>query len=672
MATYRLKTERPRARGLDLARDLNPEQRAMVEAPPGPLLVLAGAGTGKTRALTYRVARLVASGCPPERIMLVTFTNRAASEMLRRVEALAGVTMRACLAGTFHHVGHRIVRRYAERLGRLPTFGILDRDDAVTLMGAALSEVAKAEKATRRLPQPRALVALAGLVAGTRRSLDQVVAERMPNLLGELPRIEAVLARYDERKRALSVCDFDDLLVLWRELLTDPAHADAAAELRAAVDHVLVDEYQDVNTLQGALCDHMAEGCGSLTCVGDDAQSIYGFRGADFSMIRDFPRRHPDARILELTTNYRSTPQILALANRSLRRNEDQHRKDLRAVRGPGMTPAVIPLRDVYQQAEFVAQRLLEIHQDLQVPLRDMAVLYRNHNHSLELQVELGRRNVPFYVRSGARFFEQAHVKDVVSFLRARENPADVLAWTRLLRLWPGIGARTAERLAETIARRPDTPAHAAAAARAHARKLREPGRGSLLAFADLWERLCDPSRRDPGTAIRTVVEGHYAAYARTAFANPDQRAEDLEHLAAFASDTGSAAEFLAQVALVSGVGAEVATAAHDPDDKLVLSSIHQAKGLEWRAVFVLWLVDGRFPGRPALRTREALEEERRLFYVAATRAKDELYLCFPTLEEGRDGPHRILRPSRFLTEIDHPPAVFERWQIEEVPLDEP
>ena len=669
MATYRLRTERPRGRGLDLARDLNPEQRAVAEAPPGPLLVLAGAGTGKTRALTYRVARLVASGTPPERILLCTFTNRAAAEMLRRVEDLTGAPMHRCPAGTFHHVGHRIVRTYAERLGLSPSFGILDREDATTVMGAAVAELGTERLAARRLPQPKALLALAGLAAGTLRPFAEVVAERAPHLTADVAILEEILERYRRRKRELSACDFDDLLVFWHRLLADPEHADAAAELRAMVDHVLVDEYQDVNTLQATICDMMAAGCGSLTCVGDDAQSIYGFRGADFSRIEGFTRRHPRARVLELTTNYRSTPEILALANRSLRCNERQHRKDLRAVRGPGTTPAVIPVRDVYQQAEFVAQRLLEIHHDEQIPLREIAVLYRNHSHGLELQVELGRRGVPFYVRSGARFFEQAHVKDVVAYLRARENPADTLAWTRLLRLWPGIGAKTAARLSERLA----ALGHARAAAemlRAEAGRRRQPARSSLGELADLWARLCEAGRADPGAAIRTIVEGHYAAYAKTAFANAEQRIEDLEHLAGFASDTGSASEFLAQVALVEGIGAEKATAAHDPDDKLVLSSIHQAKGLEWRAVFVVWLVDGRFPGRPALRTPDALEEERRLFYVAATRAKDQLYLCFPTLEEGRDGPHRILRPSRFLTEIDRPPPVFERWEIEEVPLD--
>ncbi|RMG97285.1 MAG: ATP-dependent helicase [Deltaproteobacteria bacterium] len=670
MPTYRLKTERPRGTGLDLSRDLNPEQRAVVEAPPGRLLVLAGAGTGKTRALTYRVARLVASGTPPERIMLCTFTNRAAAEMLRRVEALAGANMARCPAGTFHHVGHRIVRAHAERLGLSPTFGILDREDATTILGAAVAELGTAELSKRRLPTPRAILELSSLARGTMRDLAEIVAMRMPQLAADVDLVRDILARYERKKRELGVCDFDDLLCLWHRLLADRAFADAGAALRASVDHVLVDEYQDVNTLQGTICDEMARGCGSLTCVGDDAQSIYGFRGADFSMIEGFTRRHPGATVLTLTTNYRSTPQILALANRSLRCNVRQHRKDLVAVRGPGMVPAVLPLRDVHQQAEFVAQRVLELHQDQQIPLREMAVLYRNHSHGLELQVELGRRQIPFFVRSGARFFEQAHVKDVVAYLRARENPSDTLSWTRVLRLWPGVGARTASRLGEKLAA-VEAPEDAARLLADEAKRLREPARSSLAGLAELWRRLCAPERRDPGEAIRTVVAEHYADYARTAFTNAEQRTEDLEHLAAYASDVGSASEFLARVALVQGIGAEVPTAAHDPDDKLVLSSIHQAKGLEWRVVFVLWLVDGRFPGRPALRTPEALEEERRLFYVAATRAADELYLCFPTLEEGRDGPHRLLRPSRFLTELDGRPPVFERWDIEEVPAED-
>ncbi len=670
---YRLETSRPAKVRFDLEQDLNPQQRAAVLADPGYLLVLAGAGTGKTRTLTYRVAHLVARGAPPDRIMLVTFTNRAAREMLSRVEGLLAVDMGRCLAGTFHHVGHRILRQHGEAIGLSPDFGILDPEDARTLLSAIVSELGLEKLTARRFPQPKVLANLISLATGTCTPLAQVLRERTPQLLEQLPTIERVARDFAARKRQLNVCDFDDLLALWHALLTSPETEAARQDLRGAVDHVLVDEYQDINALQGALCDEMAARCGSLTCVGDDAQSIYSFRGADFAQIHRFADRHPGARVLELTLNYRSTPQILSLANRSIEHNLHQHRKHLKAVSPSGPVPAVLPLRDVFQQAEFVAQRVLELHHDRNLPLRDMAVLYRNHSHSLELQVELGRRQIPFAVRSGVRFFEQAHVKDVVAYLRARENPQDQLAWIRLLRLWPGIGARKAAALAEQlapvdVANTPDPDA----VLREAAGRARGRAKDALATLAKLWTRLRTPELADPGATIRAVVEAHYADYAQRAFPNAEARTEDLTHLASYASTYDSAREFLAQVALVQGITAESVTGADAPDDHLQLSTIHQAKGLEWTACFVLWLADGRFPTRQALRTPESEEEERRLFYVAATRAAEELYLCYPTLEDTRQGPARLLRPSRFLAELDRPPAVFERWEVEEVPADPP
>ena len=667
---YVLKTSAPARLPFDPRTDLNPQQRAVVEAPPGPLLVIAGAGTGKTRTLTYRVARLVAGGCPPERILLCTFTNRAAREMVQRVEALLQIDMRRAFAGTFHHIGNRLLRRHADALGLGADFGILDPEDARTLLAGVIGELGLKTLSARRFPAPKELMAVAGLSRGTGRPLADVLAARLPRMMDQIPTIEDVLRRYDERKRSMNLCDFDDLLARWHELLARPEHAAVAQELRGAFDHVLVDEYQDINALQGALCDAMAASSGSLTAVGDDAQSIYAFRGADFEQIAAFPRRHPDARILKLTINYRSTPQILALANRCIAHNRRQHPKELSAVKQPGMVPAVIPLRDVYQQAELAAQRVLELHHEQSLPLRKMAVLYRNHGHSLELQVELSRRQIPFRVRSGVKFFEQAHVKDVVAYLRARQNPRDGLSWVRLLRQWPGVGAQTAERIAARLSA-PPAPEQAhpptpqvleQAAAQSRGR-----GREALGKLARLWAELEHDERlASPGQALRRIVEAHYAEYADRTFSNGPTRREDLEHLAGYADRYPSAQAFLDEVALVQGVTAETVVAGADQDDALVLSTIHQAKGLEWPICFVLWLADGRFPSAQALRSDEEIEEERRLFYVAVTRAADELYLCYPTLEEARDGPLRLLRPSRFLREVDQSPPVFERWEIEE------
>jgi DNA helicase-2/ATP-dependent DNA helicase PcrA len=448
---YVLKTSAPVRLPFSPELDLNPQQRAVVEAPLGVLLVIAGAGTGKTRTLTYRVARLVAGGCPPERILLCTFTNRAAREMVERVQGLIQLDMRRCFAGTFHHIGNRLLRRHADSLGLAADFGILDPEDARTLLASVVAELGLEKLTAKRFPPTKQLMGVASFARGTGQPLADVLAAKLPRMIDQVPAMEDVLRRYDARKRAMNLCDFDDLLVRWHELLVRPEHAETAQALRAAFDHVLVDEYQDINALQGALVDGMAARCGSLTAVGDDAQSIYAFRGADFEQIAGFLRRHPEASIQKLTINYRSTPQILALANRCIVQNRRQHPKELVAVKGAGMVPAVIPLRDVYQQAELVAQRVLELHHEQTLPLHKMAVLYRNHGHSLELQVELARRQIPFRIRSGVKFFEQAHVKDVVAYLRARENPRDGLAWTRLLRQWPGVGAQTAERIAARL-----------------------------------------------------------------------------------------------------------------------------------------------------------------------------------------------------------------------------
>lgn len=680
---YTLKTAAPSKQPFDLARELNPQQRAVVEAPPGELLVLAGAGTGKTRTLTYRVARLVAGGCPPERTMLVTFTNRAAREMVERVEGLLGLDMRRCPAGTFHHVGHRLLRRHGDALGLGSDFGLIDPDDARELIAALTTELGLSVLTAKRFPNPKVLADMFSQASGSLLSVAAVVDRRYPNFLEQVDPIVELGKRYRERKRKLNLVDFDDLLALWLELLRDPAHARIGEQLRSSHDHLLVDEYQDINALQGALIDEMAALHRSLTCVGDDAQSIYSFRGADFAQIHDFRIRHRDAKILPLTLNYRSTPEILALANRSIRINREQHPKQLQAMRPSGSIPALIPLRDAPQQAELVAQRVLELHHEHNLPLRKMAVLYRNHAHSLELQVELTRRQIPYAVRSGVRFFEQAHIKDVVAYLRARENPRDGLAWLRLLRLWPGIGQRTAEKVARELSGEVDPEAGAARQPlpelvttvserlAAAAEDSRGRSREALARLAKLFEALEDPAQRSPGKAIKTILADHYRDYAERNFTNADARKEDLDNLAAFAERWPDAREFLAELALVHGVAAENVIMADEPDDKLVLSTIHQAKGLEWPIVFVLWLAEGRFPTKQSLRSPVELEEERRLFYVAVTRACDELHLLYPTIEEGREGPSTLLRPSRFLYEIDHAPAVFERWDIEEVPRED-
>jgi len=636
---------------------LDAEQRTVVEAPPGYLLAVAGAGSGKTRALTYRVAHLIARGTLPERIMLCTFTNRASAEMLRRVEELAQVQVSRMWAGTFHHVGNRVLRRYAEDLGQPVDFSILDRADSVDLLTRVIAD--RASGRAQRFPQAGVLVGMISLAANTGRTLADLLAREYQRFAHHQPEIEAVAAAYADRKRRLAVRDFDDLLLGWRDALTE--HPAVATELQERFQHVLVDEYQDVNHLQAEITDLMAAGHGSLTVVGDDDQSIYAFRGADAQAILGFGVRHPTATVHRIQTNYRSTPEIVRLASDSVARNLRRHQKTLRPSRDPGSLPVVVAVDDVYQQAAFVAQRVLDLHEDEALDLADMAVLFRAHSHSLELQVELTRRQIPFTVRAGLRFFEQAHIKDALAHLRWLVNPADELAAMRVLRLQPGIGAATASRTIAHVGAQ-HAALHQALESALAVKGLVSRGQGRLRRLVTLFAGLDD----DPGpaAALRAVAKGPYKDLAVARYANAEERLEDLAQLADHAERYEDLSPFLNDITLMAGMAAESFGPGDLPDDSLTLSTIHQAKGLEWKAVFVLWLCDGHFPSAPALRDPHGEEEERRLFHVAATRARDQLTLVHPMFAEERGLPRVITRASRFLTELDTP-DLFERWQIE-------
>ena len=665
MTRYVLRTHHTGRTRLDLDGDLNEEQRAVVVSPAGQALVIAGAGTGKTRTLTYRAAHLLDRGLRADRVLLCTFTNRAASEMVRRVEQLLARDLRPLWAGTFHHVANLALRRHAEQVGLPRNYTILDREDARDLMSVCLSEEGKLLR-SRSFPKAPLLIHLLSRSVDQQRGLEDAIALHAPRFLAVADDVKRVIERFAARKLRLGLVDFDDLLLLFKVLLVE--HPGPSQELTARFEHVLVDEYQDTSLLQGEIIDRCAAQHGNITVVGDDAQSIYSFRGADFRNILEFPERYPDATVFRLETNYRSTPEILDLANASILRNRRQHPKVLRAVRPPGARPALIPLRDVHQQAEFVAQRVLELSQEEEVPLGEIGVLYRAHSHCLELQLELNRRDIPYVIRSGLRFFEQAHVKDVTAYLRLVHSSTDQLAWHRVLRLWPGVGPRSASRVVEAVQDSAGaTPAHFLLHAEELYRRLPAGARPSVDRLGRLMEQL--DGDNDVRRMINVVVDAHYAEYARATFPNAEIRVEDLRQFSDFAAGFDSLEAFLSDLALISGVAAEAVGPGEVPDERLTLTTVHQAKGLEWRAVFILWLAEGRFPQAVALRTDEEEEEERRLFHVAVTRAEEQVYLCHPRFEEPRDGPRRMLRLSRFLQEVRSPHATpYEEWTIEEEP----
>ena len=650
--TYTLKVApaKPSSR-IDYAALLNAEQLAAVEAGEGPVLVIAGAGSGKTRTLTFRVARLLERGVPPEGILLLTFTNKAAREMTRRVEELAGsfADVRRILGGTFHHAAHVLLRQHAGALGFSPNFTVLDREDARDLMVTCIAE--RKLKSDKRFPRPELVLDMVSMATNLQQPVSQVLVDRRPQFLPLAPEVLFTAARYQQRKAQMHLMDFDDLLLHLKRLLTQ--HADIRARLTERFRCVLVDEYQDTNRLQGDLVDLLAGERKDLTVVGDDCQSIYSFRGADFTNIIGFPDRYPGCAVFTLTRNYRSTPEILQLANASISRNERQFPKELTAARPSGARPVVVPTKDAAEQAAFVAQRILELR-DEGLSLEAMAVLYRAHSHSLELQLELARRGIPFRVRSGVRFFEQSHIKDVLAHLRLVNNAADELAFKRVVRRVPGVGPATTEHLWTSLRALPEgTPLAEGLAhgdVRAHLPRKAQKG---FQRFSDLMVRLTRPEgARAPGGLIEDVLAGGYAEYLKAEFAAEEQREEELHQLAEFASRFEDLPRFLTEIALVAEFAAGEALGADAPDEYLTLSTVHQAKGLEWRAVFVLWLADGRFPLSLATRSPEEEEEERRLFYVAMTRARDELALVYPLTVQPRDGERILLRVSRFIEEL--------------------
>ncbi len=637
--------------------ELNPQQLAVVTAGGGPLLVIAGAGSGKTRVVTYRVARLVESGVDPASVLLVTFTNKAAREMLRRVEQLVGVDARRFWGGTFHHIGNLILRRHARQLGFAETYGILDREDSKGLLDDCVERLGLSRRGVR-FPKGDVLLEILSLALNTTVPPAALVERQFGPLVPLLDDIVRVFAAYIERKRTQNVMDFDDLLVLWHRLLTeDPAAREAWG---GRFRHILVDEYQDTNRLQGEIVDLLAGTHRNLMVVGDDAQSIYSFRGAHFENILDFPKRYADARVHRLETNYRSTPRILDLANASIAHNARQFPKVLRAVREGGSPPALVAAQDADEQARFTVQRALELH-DQGVPLAEMAILYRAHYQSLELQLELTRAGIPFQIRSGLRFFEQAHIKDVVSYLKIVVNPRDEMAWKRVIRLYPRLGRSTAERIWQQLGGAADP--FALVGGESVAKGLPRGAVAGWKALAAMLLRLAAPPLRErPAEMIESVLKDGYEAYAGTTFENAANRVEEIRQLANFALRYESTGDFLSELALLSDLAGTETSAGDDEDDRIVLSTIHQAKGLEWRIVFVIGLVDGAFPLGRCLRETGGEEEERRLFYVAATRAKDELYLVHPLIVRERGTWEIVSRPSRFILEL--PPSAYEKWAL--------
>jgi len=668
---YVLKPYQPEVKlQIDYARELNPQQLAAVTAPPGPALVIAGAGSGKTRTLTYRVAYLLEQGIPADRILLLTFTNKAAGEMMRRVSDLLGHELRSLWGGTFHSIGARILRLHADVIGYQKDFTILDRDDAQDLIKACMAD-ARIDKKDKHFPKPAVLNEIFSLTANTHKSTEELVGGQFSYFSQFAAQIADLAKRYTARKRATNAMDFDDLLALWLKLLQD--NAELREHYQRRFQFILVDEYQDTNKLQSDLIDLLAAKHHNVTVVGDDAQSIYAWRGANFANILEFPKRYPGAKVFKIETNYRSTPEILNVANAAIAANVNQFAKELAPARKSGVKPALVACQDAGQQAAFIAQRALELR-DEGVSLNNIAVLYRSHFHALELQLELTRQQIPFSITSGIRFFEQAHIKDATAYLKFVANPKDEISFKRLVQLLPGVAAKSAEKLFQSFtARMADgglkmdstSPAKIATALQACAKSIPKKTAVGWSQFVATISQLEDSTvRQSAAKMLRLVMDAGYDDYLKETYDNYERRLDEIQQLAEFAFQFGTVEEFLTQLALLTNVEAEDDNAAKDDVEKLKLSTIHQAKGLEFDAVFVIMLCDGMFPSTRSMESNEGEEEERRLFYVAITRAKSELYITYPLIRGGfgNTGSDAFQSPSRFLSEI--PKGLLNEWNL--------
>ena len=625
---------------------LNVEQRAAVRHPGGPLLILAGAGTGKTTTLCARVAWLVAEGVAPERILLLTFTRRASREMLQRARALVAMPngARGVLGGTFHSVAHHFVRRHAAALGLPVGFGVLDAGDAADLLDLVREEHGHAERG-RRFPKKSTLLDIYSRTVNAQRPLSGVLADSFPWCEEHRDDIASLFKAYTARKRALGVIDLDDLLLYWRGLATDEV---VGAQIEAQFDHVLIDEYQDVNGLQADIVRHLRQECRDLTAVGDDFQAIYGWRAASARHILDFPDHFPDATVVTLESNYRSTQPILDIANALSAQVERAFPKQLRTDREGGVAPELVFCRDESAQASEIADRVLEAR-ERGMDLRQQAALMRTSHDSALLELELSRRQIPFVKYGGLRYLEAAHVKDLIALFRLADNPVDEISWFRVLQLLEGVGPATARRVLDVLVTADGDGLAAWPLAR---EKLPADARP----LADGVIRALRGARRETAAGVRAeLLSQSLTPLIKARYPDGALRLQDLDQLVAAAREASGLGHFISELVIDPPTSSsDLAGPPHLDEDYLVLSTIHSAKGLEWHAVHVLALYDGNFPACMAAGSTETIDEERRLLYVAMTRARRQLHLYVPVRyyhrPHGLDDAHGYGKPSRFLT----------------------
>ncbi len=636
----------PRKLSIDYAAALNAQQLAAVTAGEGPSLVIAGAGSGKTRTLVYRVAYLIDSGVDPSNILLLTFTRKSAQEMLQRAGELIGARSERVCGGTFHSVANLLLRRYGRSIGVEPGFTILDRGDAEDLIALVRSQLGLNEK-DKRFPRKGTIMEMISKSENTLRSLEEIVLDEFGHFADHIEDLSRLKTAYQAAKRQKQLLDYDDLLVMLRQLLLldETSRMTISRQFR----YILVDEYQDTNRLQAEVVRKLAATHNNVMVVGDDSQSIYAFRGATFKNIMEFPQLFPGTQVYKLEENYRSTQPILNLANCIIDEAAEKYTKRLFTRKLDGPLPSLVEAAGENTQSRFIAQKILELREE-GVPLSEVAVLFRSSFHSFDLEIELSRKGLPFIKRGGVKFIETAHVKDLLAHVRVIANPLDTVSWNRVLMLVEGVGPKKAHDLLAAIVKS-GQPFDVLRGVSGRS------GQG-LKSLANTLESLAGAEDRSPSEQVNHIYE-YYLPILKEQYDDYPKRTRDLDHLHTIAEGYPGVNEFLADLALEPPDGSASGVDAPDRDDeRMVLSTIHSAKGLEWQAVFVIWIVDGRFPSVYSFVADEDLEEERRLFYVSVTRAKRHLFLTYPINVYDKSSGMLLSKPSRFLDHV--PPDLLD------------
>jgi DNA helicase-2/ATP-dependent DNA helicase PcrA len=636
-------------KNLEFLKDLNPAQAEAVRTVFGPLLVIAGAGSGKTRTITCRMAYLVAQGVPPEKILLLTFTRKASREMIERAGSLLKMDCDKIMGGTFHSLCQYMLRFYGHLLGYKSSFTILDRSDTEDLINLLRNSLGLAER-KKRFPRKDTLANIYSKMINQKKSLEEILSSEYPQFLDHYYEIERLFAEYINYKKEHQLMDYDDLLLNWLEVLRN--FPKVREEVGKRFEFIMVDEYQDTNTLQGEIIKYMGESHKNVMVVGDDSQSIYGFRGANYRNIFEFPKLFPDTKIIKLEQNYRSTQCILDLANAIISNSKIKYTKNLFTQKKEGKKPVLFKAKDETESSKFVADRILELREK-GIKLSQMAVLFRSAYHSFDLEVELTKRGIPFVKYGGLKLLESAHVKDFVAFLKIISNPEDFLSWHRVLLLLEGIGPKSTEKIINYL--KQNSLNIKEILERLTFQFPQEEFKELTILLKELWG-----DKKTPSETLLAVWNFYKSIFERVYYEDFFKREKDIEGIIALSEKYNSLEEFLTDLILEPLEITDIENSIKD-EDCLILSTVHSAKGLEWHTVFIISLIEGRFPSIYSVHNEEELEEERRLFYVAVTRARENLFLVAPMTVYIPGEGKTLAKLSRFIREI--PSSLLEFYK---------